>query len=319
MTRQGTSEASDVSEVFRQHSQAMVKRASSKLPSVARAEELVQETFVKVLERNRVAEVDSLPAYLNQSLNHQISDEFRYGRSRETPADVSEILDKTPIEDPNELERAVDRKFVRHCMRKLRARERLVLELDSTETPRAEIAKELGLSAHAATVVLGRARESLRRLLLKAGYVPIFAPIRIFGRRARKVFDLFVKNPQFVESLVACLGFIAISTSPSISGLVNGFIGVESAPAVRAMGSEARRFDSEISHLGSSEFNSGDGNNGPPSKKSLVTLAGPETKITVTEQKKTGPEEPPLTEQLLDLVADPSRVSLPRCPETLNC
>jgi RNA polymerase sigma-70 factor (ECF subfamily) len=126
------------------------------------ADDLVQETLVKLLDRGAAVAPESARAWLFTVARHAISDGWRRKRPR------AHAGEEVPAPDPEEGNEAVA--YLARCMEPMLAAlppkdRELLLAVDVRETSQAEIARRMSLSPSVVKSRVQRARKRLRGLL----------------------------------------------------------------------------------------------------------------------------------------------------------
>ena len=154
--------------LYERHSPATRQLARSLARNPADADDLVAETFAKVLAALRAGRgpLVAFRAYLHTTLRHVCYHRARRDRRLEFTDDLTRYDEGEPFSDPA-LDR-LDRTYAARAFRQLPARWRDVLWLTEIEgAGPAEIAPLFGLTPNAVAVLAHRAREGLRRLYLQ--------------------------------------------------------------------------------------------------------------------------------------------------------
>jgi len=154
--------------LYERHSAAIRQLAHSLTRNPADADDLVAETFVKVLATLRAGRgpLVAFRAYLHTTLRHVCYHRARRDRRLEFTDDLTRYDEGEPFSDPA-LDR-LERTYAARAFRQLPARWRDVLWLTEIEgAGPAEIAPLFGLTPNAVAVLAHRAREGLRRLYLQ--------------------------------------------------------------------------------------------------------------------------------------------------------
>lgn len=89
--------ATQVAELFREHNRALIAFLQCRLNSLADAQELAQEAYVRMLTHEHLAEVGSLRAYLFRIASNLAVDRLRMRNVRN-----DKTLGETPLERPPE-------------------------------------------------------------------------------------------------------------------------------------------------------------------------------------------------------------------------
>ena len=305
---------------FKQHRTWMTRRAASKLP-LSQSEDAVQDTFVRVLRRGELDQIRDPAAYLSESLTHQMAGSWRRRSSREIPVAELEV-DSAPSDDVGtQLERQEDRDRLRDCVGRLPIRQRRAIELLLQGKTRAEISAQLQLSGRGVTMLLARGKVNLKRHLLRQGYLPALFPFRFSWLRS-KISSACLRSGDLVSmgeiyalsvALIVSLGFSVPATNTFTGGVERG---TSQSTTQNDSNSPRGLNPSEISEEQSGEPR-------PPldgsSARSTVTRVDyGNTELWVDKERREGPPEPPLQDQLREVADNPEKV-LPICPQTTPC
>ncbi|HET9516093.1 MAG TPA: sigma-70 family RNA polymerase sigma factor [Actinoplanes sp.] len=154
--------------LYERHSAATRQLAHALTRDPAEADDLVAETFTKVLAtlRGGGGPLVAFRAYLNTTLRHVSYHRRRQDRRIEFTDDLTRFDAGVPFQDPA-LAR-LERVYAARAFRQLPARWRAVLwHTEVEELSPAEIAPLLDLTPNAVAALAHRAREGLRRLYLQ--------------------------------------------------------------------------------------------------------------------------------------------------------
>jgi RNA polymerase sigma factor (sigma-70 family) len=154
--------------LYERHSASTRQLAYALARNPADADDLVAETFVKVLATLRAGRgpLFAFRAYLHTTLRHVCYHRARRDRLIEFTDDLTRYDEGEPFSDPA-LDR-LERTYAAQAFRQLPERWRDVLWMTEVEgSGPAEIAPQLGLTPNAVAVLAHRAREGLRRLYLQ--------------------------------------------------------------------------------------------------------------------------------------------------------
>jgi RNA polymerase sigma factor (sigma-70 family) len=154
--------------LYERHAAATRQLAHSLARNPADADDLVAETFVKVLATLRAGRgpLVAFRAYLHTTLRHVCYHRARRDHRIEFTDDLTRYDEGEPFTDPA-LDR-LERTYAVRAFRQLPERWRDVLWLTAVEgAGPTEIAPLLGLTPNAVAVLAHRAREGLRRLYLQ--------------------------------------------------------------------------------------------------------------------------------------------------------
>jgi RNA polymerase sigma factor (sigma-70 family) len=154
--------------LYERHAPAARQLAGALARDAAEADDLVAETFAKVLAtlRSGRGPLVAFRAYLYTTLRHVCYHRARRDRRLEFTDDLTRYDAGVPFRDPA-LDR-LERTYAARAFRQLPARWRDVLWHTEVEgASPAEIAPRLGLTPNAVAVLAHRAREGLRRQYLQ--------------------------------------------------------------------------------------------------------------------------------------------------------
>ena len=148
-----------VAELFREHNRALVAFLRSRLDSLADAQEVAQEAYVRLVTLERPETIDSLRAYLFRIATNLVRDRWRRKDHQPSP-EPDELANAT--HSPN-LDTSID---VRAALQSLKPRERELLWLAYVEgMSHTEIAAATGLQSLSVRLLLYRARKKAAALL----------------------------------------------------------------------------------------------------------------------------------------------------------
>lgn len=151
--------------LYRRTSAPLRAYAARVLGSVAAADDVVQETYLRILRRPLPEDQQEQRAYLFRIVSNLIADHFRRYKRETTSVEVPE---RTVTDRDSALRLDMARLF-----RQLRPRERQLMWLAHVEgADHREIAKALGLGERSIRVLLSRARQRLATLLRESGRAP---------------------------------------------------------------------------------------------------------------------------------------------------
>ncbi|GAB7043879.1 MULTISPECIES: sigma-70 family RNA polymerase sigma factor [Catenuloplanes] len=154
--------------LWERHSDAARALARTLVRDPADVEDLVAETFAKVLAKLRAGQGPQLAfrAYLSTTLRHVCYHRVRRDRRLQFTDDLTRYDVSEPFPDPTLA--ALEQAYAARAFRKLPARWREVLWRTEVEgaTP-SQVAPLLGLTPNAAAVLAHRAREGLRQGYLR--------------------------------------------------------------------------------------------------------------------------------------------------------
>lgn len=154
-------------ELVERHQQTAWKTAYWLVDDAARAEELAQDAFVKILEAApRYEPTAQFTTYLNRVVTRLCYDwleKHRPGNLEEYPREARQRTEPSP---DDALEEDELQQRLRDALRELPERQRLAIHLQhNEEMSYAEIAEVMEVTEKAVEGLLGRARENLREIL----------------------------------------------------------------------------------------------------------------------------------------------------------
>ncbi len=153
-------------EAYDRHADAIYRHCYFRVYSREKAEDLVQETFLKTWAYlSEGAQVDNLRAFLYRVANNLIIDDSR----RRKEQSLEEVLESAPALEPSAAPRLESEALFREVLEALdrldaEDKEVVVLRYVDDLDPK-EIAGILGITANNASVRLHRALEKLKRLI----------------------------------------------------------------------------------------------------------------------------------------------------------
>ena len=161
----------DVAALVKAYGAVMFRVAHSVLRSRAEAEDVVQDAFVRVLERqDDLHEIREMRAWLVQIAWNLALDRRRRIRPEQMDAEFAEALASRCVPADEAMDEAQRMKAVLHEMERLPKKEREVLLLSAVdELGAAEMALVVGRSESAVRALLFRARARLRERLERRG------------------------------------------------------------------------------------------------------------------------------------------------------
>ncbi len=175
----GEIERAFMTDIYIKYSDIMKKKAEKLLSSETEAEELVQDVFMKLIERaDFVMGVDEkkLPAYLMAAVRNSVMNHYRRRNVEKkyfTEVDEEEAIewvkDEAPLPEEIYLQKEKASELSK-ALQKLPDRDRLILEEKYIlEMSDAQISKEFGVSETSVRSYLTRARRKAYEILSKEG------------------------------------------------------------------------------------------------------------------------------------------------------
>lgn len=170
--------------LYRRHFDQMVRRARTKLRDARDAEDVVQDSFLRIAERVDLSGVQNTSAYLSTVVNHEVVGRVRKHRQTRSPASagIENAADPLAPDVAEGYARQEEVRILAAALDTLKPRQRRVLRLHSEGRTVRQIAALEGTSSHAISCVLDRAKEKLRREARGRGLIPIFVAL---GMRVR--------------------------------------------------------------------------------------------------------------------------------------
>jgi RNA polymerase sigma factor (sigma-70 family) len=156
----------ELEQVFREHAQMMYRSAFSVTGNCQDAEDVLQNVFLKLLQRETPVEFRTNPkGYLYRAAVNRSLDIVRSRKQRNFTGDVEQLVAGTPEPNAGESEGA---RLLRLALAQLRPRAVEVLILHyKHDYSTAQIAAMLGTTQSTIAVTLFRARARLKRLMLR--------------------------------------------------------------------------------------------------------------------------------------------------------
>ncbi len=301
------------------HQPWMLARAFEYTRNRADAQEAVQESFLRYLQR-APAEVDNKRAYLSRILENVLHASRRAFGRFERVTDVAHFSESQASPSAyEEFELAERRSQAQAALAVLKPRQRRVLLLLSEGLSPREIAPLLGITPHAVSALEMRAKLNLKVALLKQGFAPaLIGWVRV---RARLLRTLDTAKAQSVESLVALSVAAAI---PLLSTTMpeNFSNPLSESPVVHTNQELAAKdigLDSQ-SHSPTPTFAGGPKGSSMPSSSPGGHFDAPTTtEVGLQREDNGGDPEPPLQDQILNYVSEPGAIPMPSCEGTIPC
>ena len=161
----------ELEEVFREHAQMMYRSAFSVTGSRQDAEDVLQNVFLKLLQRETPVEFRTNPkGYLYRAAVNRALDTVRSRKERNFTSDVERLVASAPGPTAGESE-GTRRLLAALAQLRPRAIEVLILYYQHDYST-AEIAALLGTSQSTIAVTLYRARARLKKFILRAASLP---------------------------------------------------------------------------------------------------------------------------------------------------
>jgi RNA polymerase sigma factor (sigma-70 family) len=296
----------------------MLVRARRFSDSRRDAEEAVQETFARFIERANPTIIRNPPAYLTRTLDNVIRARRR-GDQFEFPVDPSDSC-LTLRFQTFDLERSEARQDIRAALERLKPRHRRALALLSEGVPPREIGPMLGVNGQAARALLKRARSNARRLL-RDGYFSVVMPRWLFRISARLQGLLAQLDLGFESAVVGILAVgMTVSAVPSNRGAFYAHpVRGESSALPGAL--IISLSPSRTSSTPASEQSERSATLSAKTRSSqLVARAeAPDTTSDLSHHENTGDPEPGLVDQLVQLLENPSSLPTPECSGIVSC
>jgi|SRR3989344_8433445 len=154
-------------EAYEKYAEAIYRHCFFRIYSKARAEELMQETFMKAFEYLTKGEkVENIRAFLYRVANNLVIDEMRKKKEESLDAILAGNRFAEPVSDEQaKMEQMALFKEITSALHRLPEEERqIIVWRYINELEPQEIAEILGVTANAASVRLHRAMAALRKI-----------------------------------------------------------------------------------------------------------------------------------------------------------
>ncbi|MGH2813006.1 MAG: RNA polymerase sigma factor [Actinomycetota bacterium] len=308
-----------VESLYRERFRSLVGFARRSLPSYADAEDVVQTSFLKVLEKVDLASLKAPSSYVRSVVKNEVVAELR---SRSTGRRKLEKVASQPLndgsEDPSEsLQEGELRRVAVQAAEALPARQRRVLlmyldgmtPLQIAETESTSLRK---VNANQISCLISRTSKSLQRTMAREGLLSA-APIASLRVRFRQLCSRLEPAMRWIETsgvVVVCAVAVA-----QLSLLPGARFGAENAKrdSAASVSSETRRVEASVKHGPPSKSSSGSGGYRPGQREKTASMDVPEARHSVELWREREERHPGLVEQIFDIVEDPGNVPPPEC------
>lgn len=284
------------------------------------ADDSLQSLFLRVVRRGRLTEVDEPERYLTRAQTRVFTTYWSRRSRVEVPVEDAAVEEADSATLGERLERLQDAELVRRCLPLLKARHRAVLSLHMSGFSRETIAEELGLSPHAVTQLTRRALDALNHRLRLAGYVRGFLPLPVvswFRQRGRASADFFSRYSRAIEGLIPVTVIAMGSIIPPAVSQERSWVRTDRPTPAASSQSSATLWLDPGSLLTTVPSRSQVETGTSSSRRRAVEVEENGTRVWVDQWEEERPE-PPLDEQIRDLLNDPGR-AFPSCPNTTPC
>ena len=214
---------SDLSDFFVRHRESLLKQASRALPDSGLAEEIVQDSLVKViLASPELSSEEHALAYFRTTVRNLSIDVMRQRGLRPHLVALDEVsadVEREHLSSPdcfNDFEKADDAVLIKEALSLLSQAERAALvlwELEGRSTE--EIARELGINRSSVRHTVARARSSLRKVLANRIVDPVrgLTALDLLSDSYRWATRVTKKSGRIALSLVIVMSsFVALNT-----------------------------------------------------------------------------------------------------------
>lgn len=316
----------EVEVLYAEHAERMLRRAGSYLGDRQEAEDAVHEAFARALEKADPSRIDNLPGYLTSILNNFLADHSEKSKRQRLFLQQSQERATSSVELGEKLEREERKRLVGQALNSLKPRQRRALVLFGEGLTVGQIAGSLSMTGHNTSALLLRAKANLKRELLRRGLLPATAPLIWLRRMRVRAAVVFRTLPEELGPYLATLqaaalaGFLLV---PSIPRQIDILPTSRANPAVTGQAIGISRETGAFRML--IPFHKGEGLPDSPSRpldqvKSTVAHVNINDLRTGSDRAdNTGPSEPSLQDQLIDLVNHPDKMPLPSCGGAVSC
>lgn len=303
--------------IYRQNHRWMIKRALQRLGNLPAAEDIVHDTFSRVIERIDVTEIQNVPAYLSRALDNCIIAAYRRTGSREV---LGEIEEEAAVQEGGEdFDRLEEKQILASALNSLKPRQRRALSLLAEGFSVGEIARRLGTSSHNASALLLRAKANLRRESFKRGLMPLGIP-GLFDRARVRAINAWQRVEGLLRLDPRMLEILAVATAVAVfgaGGLIDrGHSGQHSANRETREVAVSDHTESPLRSLDHDE--PGSRAYASPGRAGLHVEEDGTAWANISDGERESRPEPSLLEQLLAIAEDPGKL-LPECGGFIQC
>lgn len=308
-------------EALTQHQPWMFARAYEYTGNRADAQEAVQESYLRYIER-APAEVENLKAYLSKILENVLHTSKRGFGKFETPSDEMADAPFPALSPEQEYELAERKAQTQQGLSDLKPVQRRVLLLLSEGLSPREIAPILGMTPHAVSAREMRAKINLRIALIKRGFVPVLIPFFRLKSRLGVWADALRYQPldalAFISVTVLVPMILSVLPPTSIAPITDATRGLTSIGGDNKLPNEVGFLPAQ--HLELRNLAESRAGSNRPNKESVTRVEAPaNTTFIVEEEDRQDTPEPSLQEQVLGYVGEPGSVPVPGCDGTVPC
>lgn len=292
--------------------QPLVKFARRRLPSSSDPEDIVQESFLKVMERIDPDVIESAPSYLTTVVRNRVIGELRTRAAQERATARLVEPDKpdplTRIEE-HELSDAVNKLTSRLPSRQRRFISLYAIGLSPAEIAKVESSEGRALTANQVSCTLSRATTRLRSLLEGRDFAFVFGGTADLFRRAR----LKLVQAEYELGTAASMGVahLVLAIALTIGGAYpSGQLDDVQAAQASAPNSPQQNFHVTVPALpiAQERVSITDG----PAQTEKSNIVSLETASFWEREDRKG-KAPGLIQQITDLVSDPSGIDPIHC------
>ena len=307
----------DLAEIYRAMFAPLVQYARRRLPKESDPEDIVQDSFMKVLERVDVGALASAPAFLTKVVQHGVIAELRSRAVRERRSALADpgVSDPTlEIEDQELLEVAAE------FMDRLPARQKrllglYLLGLGPSEIAEMESQDGVRVNANQVSTTLTRAKSRLRSNLKKDGFAVIPIWWKDLTRWARWK---LAKAQWFMGAEFATVATAMLVAGALVLGVTIGAADQVGAtmPGTRSTVSD-RLNAPQVGSRALPSRNPSQVSGGSQRQLTSVPLADKE--VSVDLWKEADRQAPGVVDQLLGWIEDPGEIPTPGCKGLPAC
>lgn len=275
---------------------------------------------MKLLVRGRLDEIENPENYLSRSLTNQFISSWRGPSRLEVPVEVIAGRADDERSPAQSFEHAESARMLRSSIQSLPSRQRLLAEMVLEGNTRSEIAQHLSISPHAVSQLTQRMLRNLKRLMLSKGYITGLLPlISRLKRRMLGWVELAGSHPQGCEALLLSFLLAAVfSTTSDASRPYHANTSAGSRGTVQSPWADAPASKGPIRERSAEESHRPKVPVTVPDRRRFAEVEVPGNRVWIDGDDHTGGPEPPIDEQLLRMIKDPSLI-LPACLETAPC
>lgn len=303
--------AAAMQRLFREHCNVLLRRARARVSNRDDAEDVVQDSFLKLLEKGSLEDINSLSAYAATIVRNVIIANFRRSalEGRNSPREL-QLANERSIDAAEIVEAREERLAIQEALNRLPERQRRIMSMYAEGLTPHEIAEREGTSPNSISCLVDRAKGFLRTELRRMGYVLVAIPRRFLDAKRRILHRGFVfreLDPSILMPIVAALIVVLATTVKGPTTAVPGRSTVES---------EVFRHGNEIGATSgggdfSSQFQTESSSAGKGEGFLSAEIAGRQIEWTRSEHQNE--PQPSFIGRVIDLASHPERIEPPSC------